>query len=231
MTGEVEYGRNRIVYAVEFRERKTLEIAVMPDGSIHLNAPPETSAEAIRERVLRRAGWILKQQRYFAQFALKTPPRQYLGGETHLYLGRQYRLKLVAVDNVSVKMTQGYLVVSAPDLSPETVKTILDRYYRMRAKEKYQEYLSRSAAKFGLDSLPEMRIRSMKTNWGSMSPGGILSLNPELIKAPVQCLEYVIVHELCHLRHRDHDNAFYEELASYLPDWKMRKEKLELFLI
>ena len=71
----------------------------------------------------------------------------------------------------------------------------------------------------------------MKTNWGSMSPGGILLLNPELIKAPVSCLEYVITHELCHLRYREHNADFYGLLQSYLPDWEKRKLRLELALL
>ncbi|MGE4565627.1 MAG: M48 family metallopeptidase [Victivallaceae bacterium] len=231
MTDEVEYGQYRIAYSVEFCERKTLEIAVMPDGSVCLKAPRNTALEKLRSRVLRRAGWILKQQRYFAQFRVKTPPRQYLGGETHLYLGRQYRLRLVSSEEVTVKLNQGYIIVSTPDLSPDAIRKILEQYYRRKAKEKYREYLIRLAEQHKIETLPQMRIRSMKTNWGSMSTKGILSLNPELIKAPVQCLEYVITHELCHLCYREHDKNFYHALSYYLPDWQKRKEKLEFFLI
>ena len=91
--------------------------------------------------------------------------------------------------------------------------------------------MKRVAAKVELTTLPRMQIRTMKTNWGSMSPGGILLLNPELIKAPVSCLEYVITHELCHLRYREHNAEFYGLLQSYLPDWKKRKLRLELALL
>lgn len=231
MTDTIEYGQQRISYSVEYRDRTTLEIAVLPDGTVHVKAPLQTSVDKIKVRMLRRAGWILKQQRYFEQFSLKTPPRQYIGGETHLYLGRQYRLKLSLAEQNSIKLERGFIRISSPDLSPENIRKILEKYYRHRAKEKYREYLAVVAERFGLEMLPCLQIRSMKTNWGSMSPGGILSLNPELIKAPVQCLEYVITHELCHLQHRDHDAEFYTELNTRLPDWEKRKERLELALI
>ena len=231
MSYVVNYGQHRISYSVEFRDRTTMEIAVLPDGTVQVKAPLGAEDSRIREKIHRRAGWIVKQQRYFEQFAIRTPKRQYLGGETHLYLGRQYRLKLVVHPKVEVKISRGFIQIFSPDISPDAIQKIMDRYYRKRAKEKYPEYLKIVADRIGLATLPRMQIRAMKTNWGSMSPTGILLLNPELIKAPVQCLEYVITHELCHLRYREHDSDFYGLLQSYLPDWKKRKLRLELSLL
>ena len=231
MMYEIDYGSRKITFCVEFRRRTTMEIAVLPDGTVHIKAPVGTVESRILEKVHRRAAWIVRQQRYFEQFALKTPARQYLSGETHLYLGKQYRLKLVQQPRCGVKMSRGFLQVFSPDLSPAAVQKILERYYRKRAREKYSEYLKRVAARLELTTLPRMQIRTMKTNWGSMSPGGILLLNPELIKAPVSCLEYVITHELCHLRYREHNADFYGLLQSYLPDWEKRKLRLELALL
>ena len=140
-------------------------------------------------------------------------------------------MKLVVHPKVEVKISRGFIQIFSPDISPDAIQKILDRYYRKRAKEKYPEYLKSVADRIGLTTLPRMQIRAMKTNWGSMSPTGILLLNTELIKAPVQCLEYVITHELCHLRHREHDSNFYGLLQFYLPDWQKRKLRLELSLL
>ena len=144
MSYVVNYGQHRISYSVEFRDRTTMEIAVLPDGTVRVKAPLGAEDSRIREKIHRRAGWIVKQQRYFEQFAIRTPKRQYLGGETHLYLGRQYRLKLVVHPKVEVKISRGFIQIFSPDISPGAIQKILDRYYRKRAKEKYPEYLCRS---------------------------------------------------------------------------------------
>ena len=107
----VQYGEHRIDFAIVRRERTTLEIAVEPDASVVVAAPLETTLVAIEEKVRKRAAWIRRQQRYFIQFLPRTPDRQYVAGETHLYLGRQYRLKVVPHLQATVKLVRGFIVV------------------------------------------------------------------------------------------------------------------------
>ena len=102
MNNEIVYGERRIAYAVEFCGRKTLEISVMPNCAVQVKAPQGSSLDSIAERVKKKAGWIVEKQDWFAKFPKAPPPKQYLGGETHLYLGRRYRLKIEKGDRKSV---------------------------------------------------------------------------------------------------------------------------------
>ena len=233
-SGVVTYGGLPIHYEVFYVSRKTLEIAVHPDSRVVVKAPNGTSCEAIESRLKKRARWIRKQQAYFQQFAPRTPPRQYVGGETHCYLGRQYRLKLSEGREEDVKLIRGHFWVTSQDRSDAAqVKELMWSWYTQRAHEKYTESFERCWPNFERQGLPrpQLKIRRMKTRWGSLSQKGTLTLNVSLIQAPRDCIDYVITHELCHLKHHDHSPAFYRLLEKVMPDWEKRKHKLELALI
>ncbi len=229
----IKYGRRKIFYSVIYTNRKTLEIAVHPDCSVVVTAPRNSNREAIREKVRLRSKWIVKQIDYFKQFEPRTPPRQYLNGESHFYLGKRYRLKLKTDLRESVALKRGFFVVSLRETeNRKKVKEILYRWYEEKAKEKFTEIFEDFWNDFRLpDSRkPNLRIRKMKTRWGSLSPNGTLTVNIELIKAPKESIEYVIAHELCHVVHRSHGRKFYELLSAVMPDWYERKNKLEMMM-
>jgi hypothetical protein len=228
------YGGVSLLFDVLRVPRKTMEIAVHPDGRVVVKAPMDAEIEDIEARVLRRARWIRKQQAYFDQFKPRTPPRQYIGGETHRYLGRQYRLKLMQGGQPSVKLSRGYFWIACQDhRNPEEVRRLLWQWLTKRAHEKFAESFERCWPNFSRQGLPRptLKIRRMKTRWGSLSESGTLTLNVSLIQAPRECIDYVITHELCHLKHPDHSPAFYRLLEKVMPDWERRKHKLELALI
>jgi predicted metal-dependent hydrolase len=234
LKGTIRYGRQEIGYEAFPGQRKTMEIAVHPDGNVVVKAPLGTSKEAIEERLGKRARWLIRQLDFFRQFDPRTPPRQYLSGETHLYLGRRYRLKVQKGGKEGVKLTRGILYVTLGSVdSPEKVKKLLSDWYRARAEDKFKESVIRCLANFRKQgySEPELKIRHMKTRWGSLSPRGTLTLNPDLIKAPRDCIDYVITHELCHLKYKHHGPEFYQLLERVMPDWQKRKHRLELALI
>ena len=206
----------------------------MPDTSVVIKAPISTRHEEIEKRVAKRARWICRQIAFFNQFNPKTPPRQYLSGETHLYLGRRYRLKLKSGNADGIKLTRGhFLVTSQQRNSPGHIKGMLDNWYADRARHKLHESYERcwQSIHQHAHSRPSLNIRRMKTRWGSLSKNGILTLNVELIRAPQDCIDYVITHELCHLIHHDHGPGFYKLLEKVMPDWERRKHRLELSLI
>ncbi|MBN2427939.1 MAG: M48 family metallopeptidase [Deltaproteobacteria bacterium] len=230
----VTYGKQDIDYKVMFAARKTLEIAVQPDFNVLVKAPHGTSFEEIKKRVAKRAGWIKRQLNYFQQFHPRTPTRRYVGGETHYYLGRRYRLKICRGNETGVKLARGYFHVVAPeDANSEKIKAIMDIWYARKAVEKYKESFDRYWPCFEkyAPSRPNLKVRRMKKRWGSLSKGGILTINAELIRAPIECIDYVIIHELCHLKFHDHSSAFFTFLETVLPDWEKRKHKLELALV
>jgi predicted metal-dependent hydrolase len=229
----VRYGEKEIAVEVLRGDRETLEIAVLPDGTVVVKAPRGALEDVVLARVARRGSWIVRQQRYFAQFEPRTPPRRYIGGETHLYLGRQYRLAIETGEADGVRLIGGWFRVSvAKEPTAERVRALLDRWYATKARRRLAEAADECWRRFPTDGheRPTLRLRHMRTQWGSLSPGGTLSLHPDLIRAPRECIDYVIMHELCHLAHADHGTEFRSLLERVLPDWERRKHRLELAL-
>ncbi len=233
-SGSISYGKLTIDYEVQYTLRKTLEIAVLPDCQVVITAPEGIEDEKITEKVRKRARWILKQKEFFQQFQPKTPPRNYLIGETHLYLGRRYRLQIQEDLQERVELSFGKLRVFCKSQSdPELVKRLLTIWYRQKAHIKFNERLNYHLANYSEFQKynPILQIRTMNKRWGSLSPKGMLTLNLNLIKAPVDCIDYVIVHELCHLIQPNHGPKFYRILKKIMPDYQKIKLKLELKLI
>lgn len=230
----ITYGTQTINFSVIYGDRKTLEIAVHPDQSVIVKAPRHSSPEIIDQTVKTRAHWILKQQHYFSQFYPRTPSRQYIGGETHLYLGRQYRLKIQDDSQPSVKLKGQFLTImtSEPNNS-EMTRKLLEKWYLERAKFKFEERLDSCFTAFkSLDcNRPTLQIRTLSKRWGSLTLKGSIILNRDLIRASSRHIDYVITHELCHLKYPNHSANFYRFLSSIMPDWEIRKSKLEQMLV
>ncbi|MEE9369093.1 MAG: SprT family zinc-dependent metalloprotease [Pontiella sp.] len=234
MQHRIKYGSRTIRFDVVYAARKSLQIEVYPDLHILVKAPARTDICEIEKRMLRRSRWMSKQLDYFRQFDPRTPARKYVGGETHLYLGRQYRLKILQAEPCGVKLVRGYfLVPSNGSSSPKTIMPLLDQWYAEKAAIQFHAAFERCWPKFNKLGLtrPDIQIRKMKSRWGSLSAKGRLTLNADLIRAPKECIDYVVTHELCHLTHHNHSPAFYELLEKSMPDWKKRKHRLELSLI
>jgi predicted metal-dependent hydrolase len=235
MLGTFTYGRDTIRYEVRFlATRQTLAIEVYPDSRVLVRAPLDCPEVLIAERVQKRAGWISRQLAEFERYRPRTPARQYLNGESHLYLGRQYRLKLMPCDTSGVKLTRGQLLVSlagGPDPDPDRVKALLHRWYLDRAHVVFSDVLDTSLRHFKGIEQPRLIVRAMQSRWGSLSRAGTITLNVNLVRAPRACIEYVVTHELCHTKHRDHDARFFKLLGQVMPDWEQRKQRLEAALL
>jgi predicted metal-dependent hydrolase len=234
MPYSITYGQETLAFDLLFSRRRTLQISVYPDGKIVVKVPEGIPAEEVKKRVLRRSRWIKSKLDYFQQFNPRTPARHYISGETHRYLGKQYRLKVIPHAASSVKLTRGRFLVSiSGKSSPETVKALLDRWYAEKARQHFEAAFERCWQPFSTQGYPRptLKIRTMKTRWGSLSSKGFLTLNPKLVCAPQECIDYVLTHEICHLAHRNHGPAFFRLLEQSIPDWKKRKDRLELSLV
>lgn len=232
-SGIVHYGKKQIPFSVLYSTRKTLGIEVYPDSNVLVKAPVGTDSVEIQKRVFKRVRWILRQQDYFRQFDPRTPDRQFVGGETHLYLGRQFRLRISIGSQDSVKLTRGFFSVESKNtLSSVKVKSLLDGWYAAKADVTFAENFERCWPYFDKLNLmkPRLQIRRMQKRWGSLTRSGTLTLNTDLIRAPKECINYVITHELCHIQFHDHGTDFYQLLGKVMPDWEKRKHKLELAL-
>ena len=228
---KIKYGTQIIPFQLEYRKRKTLEIGVYPDMSVKIKAPLKRTYREIEEKVRKRAAWIIEQRYFFSLFLPKQPERKYIGGETHYYLGRQYRLKIINSKKEDVKLKGGYIYIYTSNRKNSSkVKMLLDNWYRSHAQLKYEHRLIicyNLINKYKID-IPKLQIRKMTKRWGSCSPKGIIILNTQLIKAPSHCIDYVIIHELCHLKHPNHSKAFYRLLTQVMPNWEIRRKRLEL---
>lgn len=233
--GQIQYGGETIPFEVEERpRRRTLGIEVHPDGQVLVLVPPDSSETLIMEKLRSRAKWISRQRTGFTQYEERETPRLYVSGESHRYLGRQYRLRVRGnspdVPKDRVILTRGELVVAGPaPLPPDRVRGILRKWYLDRAKTIFPEVLETCFISFERKEFdrPPILIREMRSRWGSLSQGGRMMLNTNLIQASKPCIEYVITHELCHLIHRDHNAQFFTLLRRVMPDWEERKRRLE----
>ncbi|MCK9205026.1 MAG: M48 family metallopeptidase [Bacteroidales bacterium] len=230
MTDSIDFGSKTITFRLIFSDRKSLAITITPDLDVIVKAPQDAPIERIKERVRKKAPWIIKQQSYFLSFHPRTPEKKYVSGETHLYLGRQYSLKVTEAKINSVHFRGRFFEVQAKKKSG--AKSLLKQWYRERAKIKFAEIAEPCIQRFQKFNVkPEaIYIQEMPKRWGSCTPKGKIILNPELIKAPKPCIEYVIIHELCHLVHPNHTNAFIQLQEKIMPDWIKWKLKLETLL-
>lgn len=160
------------------------------------------------------------QQSFFLSFHPKTPARRFVGGETHLFLGRQYRLKILQSKTELVKLKGQFIEVSTTDKAG--TKQLVNDWYLKTAKSKFYTIALPLIDKFKKHKVEPSSIvlREMPTRWGSCTPKGKIILNPELIKAPKGCIEYVIIHELCHLIHHDHTQKFTDLQTKEMKDWE-----------
>jgi predicted metal-dependent hydrolase len=201
---------------------------------VSVDAPDDQELDAVLKRVRRRADWILRQIDYFDQFSPLPPERRYVSGETHLYLGRQYRLKVVEGNPEQVKLKGRYFWVNTKYKNDHgQVKKLMLDWYRSHAKVILHKRLDNCysiARRVGIP-YPDIHFRRMKKRWGSCSNSGKVLLNTELAKAPVHCIDYVIMHELCHLKLPQHGPEFYKLISKLMPDWEKRKERLEMIVI
>lgn len=232
MQCSIRYGETRIGFTIRFvpTPRRRVGIHVLPDGAVQVDAPENATPEAVVDAVRRRARWLWQQLE--AQRALRrhVRPREYVSGESHFYLGRRYLLKVTVAERgtTGVKLLRGRLSVATRQAGAAAVRRLLDDWYRQRAREIFARRIAELAAAAGwLPTLPSFRLLNMRTQWGSCSPAGELVLNPQLVKAPRDCVDYVINHELCHLKEHNHSPDYYRLLETLMPDWETHKRTLD----
>lgn len=227
----IQFGRTEIRFALYFTSRERLRITVRPDMEILVEAPSGRPMPAIEKRVRRRAPWILRQLEHFRRFQPLPAPRRYVGGETHVYLGRQYRLKLIAAEREEVKLQRGLFCVHLKDTRDAArVERLMKRWFASHAGRVLEDRLARrqeALRRFGIPEPERVIFRHMQKRWGSCSERGTVVLNTALAHASLPCIDYVITHELCHLVVPNHGREFWHLLGQCMPDWPRWKERLE----
>ena len=221
---------------------RTIIIKVYPDQRVVATAPIDASDEMIHDAMMKRARWIWQSLQDFAKQKDHVLIKRYVSGETHFYLGRRYVLKVIinseADDTINrtVKLSRGKLNVELSQIDSELgseeraalVTSLVNEWYKNRAELISRERIKALMHKASwVKNSPSFKLIVMKKQWGSCSTKGNLILNPHLVKAPKECIDYVILHELCHIAEHNHSEQFWRLLTQVMPNWKEVKARLD----
>lgn len=224
-----DYGNTTIHFDVSYRKRKTLAITVAAPDKVSVVAPLGLKEEIIIDRVKSKAPWIIEKLYSFKDLQYTPLKKEYVDGESFLYLGRNYSLQLMVDENIKkpmVRIYQGKLMVTTPSRDEAPIKEAILVWYKNQAARKIGErvkyYNHKISKKPG-----KITIKEQQTRWGSCSSKGNLNFNWKTIMAPSPVLDYIVVHELCHLVHLNHSKDFWNLIASILPDYRERREWLK----
>ena len=210
--------------------RRVLKIDVKPTGAVWIHAPVDADVSTVEARVGRKGAWIFGEIDRIAGYVASTPERRYISGETHLLLGRQYRLAVETSTDARVVVDGGRLVVFARRGDDQAhCRRLLMAFYTLTARQVFRERLDAVAPPFlrrGMKA-PALIVRPLSKRWGSFTAGGRIVLNVDLVRARPGLIDYVICHELAHAFFPDHSTEWKALLSSALPNWEALKLELE----
>ncbi len=217
-------------YSLIRQERKTLSLTVTPELKIVLKSPFEADGERIEAFLKRKWFWLEKQLSFFKRYHRKLYEKEYVSGEGFLYLGRQHKLIVKSGAKDSVGLLRGELCIETTKAVANGAynKKLLESWFKEKAEEVFKARFKEMLERFNYVNIPLLAMREMSRRWGSFLSDKKIFLNPKLIHTAKECIDYVIVHELCHLKYRNHDKDFWQLLAQKYPKWEKVKEKLEI---
>jgi predicted metal-dependent hydrolase len=223
-----------IEFKVVYSRRRTLGISVRPDATVVVRVPLRTSDKTIIRIVEEKSDWIIKHRDSYKHLNHNKPGKSFSEGEKHLFRGNEAVLKIEKSAKPFVWFSDGIIDmgIAKPD-DPKAVRRMLYTGYKREAGILFPELLDRMVLKHENQNFKPagLVIRSMKRRWGSCSNKGMITLSTELIKLSDRQIEYVIVHELCHLKHHNHSSRYYELLSELFPEWKEVRKELKKFIV
>lgn len=230
----VEYENTRIAFQLEWKNVKNINLRIRQDGSVYVSANAEWTIDTVEVFVQKKAEYILACKKYFDEIGqYQGNPKRYITGESFSVLGHDLRLKVSFSEKRQI-YDDGvflYMMTDQPDNTEEKQKQA-EAYFIWKSRLIFSELIEQWYPIFQKYDVPfpNLCIRTMKTRWGSCSlKTGKITLNRQLIEVPMNCIEYVVVHEFCHFIHPNHSKEFYRFLTIFMPDWKERKLKLEQY--
>jgi hypothetical protein len=226
---EFVFGTFIYEYQLIRQNRKTLSLTVTPELEIILKCPVEVGSERVESFLQKKWFWLEKQLTFFKKYQREIYAREYVSGESFLYLGRQYKLSVKQSNRDIVSLARGMLSIhTTKEVSnSKHNKKLLDKWFREKTEKVFEERFINTISLFDYKKIPKLDIREMKKRWGSFSSKGKIFLNPKLIHTSKECIDYVVVHELCHFKYKNHDSNFWKLVNQKYPKWKKVKEKLE----
>lgn len=227
----ITFGIDKIPFELrpKRQEGHRITIKVKPDCQVIVFAPPSATHDEIIVAVNKRAKWVYNKLRIFRSQQDYITPRQYISGESHYYLGKKYLLKVIDDSKAKpqVKLVRGQLQIIAARNIEHRRQLLLD-WYKQKAFEVFNQRLELllPMVPWVLER-PSIHLRGMKTRWGSCSVNGKITLNTHLLKASLTCIDYVILHELCHIAEHNHGDKFYRLISKVVPNWEKTKAFLD----
>jgi predicted metal-dependent hydrolase len=221
------YRLQDIEFRIVYSRRRTLGISVLPDSSVVVRAPCRASLKTISKIVQEKAAWIIKHRDDYRQKDIRKLNSSFISGETQLFRGKELVLQISESKKQFIRFNENTIELGLENPSdPLSVKRLIYKGFTVEASRVYAEKLTTLLKVYENQSFKPsgLTIRSMRSRWGSCSKQGKITLSTELIKLPDIFLEYVIIHELCHLKYHNHSKEYYKLLSELFPDWaKVRK--------
>ncbi len=231
---KIIFGRKTIRFSVirSTRRKKTIALSIEPDGKVFVRAPVNTTYSRLTHVVKSKAAWIITKLGSLSDVSQQLK-KEFVSGESFYYLGRHMRLKILKdrdVKKTVVRRFRGRLEVIMNPVGkngkvPEEIRDAITEWYKIQAARRIPERVEIYTNKMGLKT-PGVFIRDQKKIWGSCSTKGVLRFNWRIIMAPMSLVDYVVVHELCHLKYRNHSQSFWRYVGMIMPDYERRREKL-----
>lgn len=230
-----KHGNTAFDYHLILEERRTIAATVYPNSELLVKAPVDATPARIESFLVKKLRWVLKQKRYFSQFKI-SEQKQFVSGETFQYRGRSYKLLLHSnCISERVSLQHGILNVFLAGAKDSSIaRLMVENWYTASARRVFPERVRVCSALFNFPEVPvpEVILRRMNKRWGSYSKKlNRITLNRELIRVATRFIDYVIIHELCHVISEKHNAEFYALLESRLPNWRQLKTELELYLL
>lgn len=222
---EFEYGSRMITFNLIYRKRKTMSIEVETTGEVTVIAPVGTFTDDVVEKVRSRAGWIVSKQ-YESKFINDTKiNREAVSGESYMYLGRNYCLDVILdekLDTITVKLFQGKFVLSTYTRDEDLIKNAMENWYREKTLAKVKERIEYYKSYFN-DEVTDVKVKEQKKRWASCTSKNKLLFNWRCVMAPAFVLDYIVVHEMCHMEYKNHSKDFWNRVCTVMPDYDSRR--------
>lgn len=232
MLRTVEADGNAISYTLERKPVKNINLRIRPDNCVYVSAPKDVVAKMVDAFVVEKSAYILRALKKFKDRNREAASEnKFVNGETVKFLGRNLRLKVKNASRSKVESDESYVTLYVKDVQDADLKKrVLETWLRKKCKDEITAICKKvypQVKKYGV-AFPEIQLREMVSRWGSCSPKkGFMTFNTALIAMPVSCIEYVVTHEFTHFLYPNHSKKFYQQLATFMPDWEERKKRLE----
>lgn len=224
-----QYGTRYIDFNVAYRDRKTMTIEVEPSGEVNVISPINATEEVILKKVKSKAKWIVQKQYEVKNINVNKIRREAVNGESYLYLGRAYSLQLIYdenAENINVRLMRGKFIITTYTNEQDKIKLALENWYRDKALKKIKERVKYYESYFR-GKVTDVRVKEQKKRWASCTKNNELLFNWRCVMSPSNILDYIVVHEMCHMQYKSHSKEFWDSVCSILNDYEYRREWLK----